>query len=441
MHSHLFGVIRFWWVDNPVDESPRAVSTARIRFVFSGVCVANRALFVVDGPKLETQSLLLAATLRVNGPKGTRLFAMVPKGKADDILPLTRQMFDACEVELLQFDQPEGQWSKPYPHGNKLLACAALAGQRPETCGRTTFLDTDMVCLRDFTKDMTDPLRLYAVPEGVPTWGRDPEEWQRAYSFFGLSVPPERVNLTRRNRIEYLPYFNAGLVSYCNGPLGKSGLSFAESWLKTATELDHFCPIPNKRPWLDQIALPLTLYREAIGWQALPDTYNYSISNRSNERRILKSRIAHYHRAVHLAAVPRLVESALAACLSCLPPKHHDALFDLLAPVIYPSPEDTLREMRQSLAVRDQAECAPAASEATKASTSATGLPLAICATMADPTTQPSATPAMVRAASGVLMPKPTITGRSVERLMRATSGATSAAWAAAAPVIPVTET
>ncbi|OZA00786.1 MAG: hypothetical protein B7Y02_18190, partial [Rhodobacterales bacterium 17-64-5] len=88
-----------------------------------------------------------------------------------------------------------------------------------------------------------------------------------------------------------------------------------------------------------------------------------------------------------------------------------------------------------------QAECAPSASALTMASTSATGLPAPISFTMAEPTTQPSATEAMLRAASGVLIPKPTITGRSVDRLIRATSGATSVATAAAAPVIPVTET
>jgi hypothetical protein len=68
-------------------------------------------------------------------------------------------------------------------------------------------------------------------------------------------------------------------------------------------------------------------------------------------------------------------------------------------------------------------------------------LALADALTMAEPTTQPSATPAMACAASGVEMPKPTITGRSVAALIRATSGPTSAACAAAAPVIPVIET
>ena len=57
------------------------------------------------------------------------------------------------------------------------------------------------------------------------------------------------------------------------------------------------------------------------------------------------------------------------------------------------------------------------------------------------PDDAPSATEAMARACSGVLIPKPTMIGRSVDRLIRATSGATSVAWAAAAPVIPVIET
>ena len=60
---------------------------------------------------------------------------------------------------------------------------------------------------------------------------------------------------------------------------------------------------------------------------------------------------------------------------------------------------------------------------------------------MAEPTTAPSATPATAAAVSGERMPKPTQTGRAVSALIRATSGAIAAAFASAAPVMPVIET
>jgi hypothetical protein len=292
--------------------------------------LGDRLVFVMDGPRLEAQALLLAASLAAYGPKDVARYAMRPKDSLQPISAATRHMLDACDVEICTFERPEAQWRKPYPHGNKLLACAALAEQVPASEGRTIFLDTDMICLGDFTEDMTDAARIYAVPEGVPTWGRNIADWQRAYDFFGLPLPQERVALTRRRRVESLPYFNAGLVSYPNAPLGRSGLGFAAAWLATASAFDH-CPIAKKRPWLDQITLPLTLYREGFDWTVLPDAYNYSISGRSNERQILKSRMVHYHRAVYLAQVPKLTQMALEACYVPLPRRYHADLHEVLA--------------------------------------------------------------------------------------------------------------
>jgi hypothetical protein len=80
------------------------------------------------------------------------------------------------------------------------------------------------------------------------------------------------------------------------------------------------------------------------------------------------------------------------------------------------------------------------AREATKASTSSTGLPAAISDTMAEPTTQPSATPAIASAVRR--LDAEAHDHRQVGRaLIRATSGPTSPACASAAPVIPVIET
>ncbi len=271
MHSHPFGVIRFWWVENPVDESPRAVSTARIRFVFSGVCVANRALFVVDGPKLETQSLLLAATLRVNGPKGTRLFAMVPKGKADDILPLTRQMFEACEVELLQFDQPEGQWSKPYPHGNKLLA--TLEKRDTEF---SAFFDSDVLCLRpNKVENIVLDGHVSLTPAASMVWGTG-KTWNLIYETCNMEMPEERIKLMRQKGARgRIPYFSSGLFSYPEQHRNADGKSFPEVWMDIAQTIDRNPDIPGRRPYLDQISLPLAIQKAGLKWNLLPEEQHF----------------------------------------------------------------------------------------------------------------------------------------------------------------------
>lgn len=115
-------------------------------------------------------------------------------------------------------------WARPYPHGNKILAAAS-----PREDAWSVFLDTDMVCAASLElASLQEPNRLALVPEGVPSWGKNSDRWERAYAHFGLEVPSERVRLTRRRRIEYLPYFNAGFVMFPNAPqsggaLGHSG--------------------------------------------------------------------------------------------------------------------------------------------------------------------------------------------------------------------------
>ena len=287
-------------------------------------------LFVVDGEGLEAQSLLLAASLAKHHPDRSQvaLIAYVSPRSAHSLTDATRALYAQCGVQMQALPSADGVWAKPYPHGNKILACAA-----PRKSNRSLFIDTDTVCLGALTGlDLADPDTVAAVPEGIPSWGKKPDHWQRAYDFFNLPVPTDRVTLTRGRKLESLPYFNAGFVSFSDLPRLGSAENFAQSWLQTAIDFDHNCGIKRKRPWLDQITLPLTMKRFGFEYRALHESWNFSISDRLKLHRAKKARLIHYHRGVHLkrldfhtdfiddavACVPAAMAEALLAQLSGL---------------------------------------------------------------------------------------------------------------------------
>jgi hypothetical protein len=82
-------------------------------------------IFVVDGKGLETQALLLAASIARHHDLGGPVSAVayVSDRSQATLDPATRARFDACGVEVAALPDGTGRWKKPYPHGNKLLAC------------------------------------------------------------------------------------------------------------------------------------------------------------------------------------------------------------------------------------------------------------------------------------------------------------------------------
>ena len=287
-------------------------------------------LFVVDGPGLEAQSLLLAASLAKHHPDRSQvaLIAYVSPRSAGSLSEVTRTLYAQCGVQMQALPSADGIWAKPYPHGNKILACAA-----PRSSSRSLFIDTDTVCLAALTGlDLADPDAVALVPEGLPTWGKEPDKWPRAYDFFNLPLPTERVQLTRGRQLEYLPYFNGGFVSFSDLPRPGSGENFAQSWLQTAIDFDRGCAIKGKRPWLDQITLPLTMQRFGFSYQVMPELWNFSIADRLRLHRAKKARLIHYHRFIYLKKLD-FYASFIDDAVACVPTDMVDALLAQLSGV------------------------------------------------------------------------------------------------------------
>ncbi len=261
---------------------------------------------MVDGELLELQSITLALSLhRMHGHHHhVRNYAYVsPRSK--DLPELFAFVYDTCKIEVRDLPDPEGFWFKPYPHGNKILACS-----EPRKEAWTTFLDTDIIVCKDISGlRYQQDAEFLAVPEGLPTWGKEPDKWPRAYAHIGQNIPKERVTLVRGREVQYLPYFNAGFLSFSETATGSNGTRFGTEWLKLASDFDKRCPVSSKRPWLDQITLPLTLYKHGIRWKALTDHYNYSLSNRDKiRRREMASKVIHYHSFKYMEGRPYLAD-------------------------------------------------------------------------------------------------------------------------------------
>lgn len=131
----------------------------------------NQFIFIMDDARLEAQSLLLMATLDRHCAGRAKLIAYVPEARLAGLSGLTHAMVAACQAEIRSFAVAKRFWRKPYPHGNKIIACADAERQAAPDVRRITFLDSDMLALADLTKHLPQGEAVLAVPEGIATWG------------------------------------------------------------------------------------------------------------------------------------------------------------------------------------------------------------------------------------------------------------------------------
>lgn len=268
-------------------------------------------IYVLDPPALTRDSIILLSSIR-HVLKDVKVIAYTPQDKAEFLLPYVREFYDRMGAEIRLMAPTEG-FSPPYKQGNKILACL----QERDT-PHTLFLDTDTAIMPAFDPAaLTLPDRVAVVPEGVQGWGGNPGSWEYVYEKFGLPFPQERVRLVRSGKL-VLPYFNAGMIAF------PTGSDFAARWFEVATALDADPEVKNKRPWLDQIALPLAIRLAGLAPQVMDRTWNLSISHPGQERHHERSfndinavdaRIVHFHQPRYFTGTRflPLIDSAIAA--------------------------------------------------------------------------------------------------------------------------------
>ena len=224
---------------------------------------------VIDPPALLLDSIILSCTLRMHFPEA-EVIAYCPETKRDLVPPYVAEFYRHTGVDL-RF-MPAGEFQPYYKQGNKIVAAC-----QPRSSTHSIFLDTDIAIARSFDINLLAKAgQVGVVPEGKFTWGKDQSWWDRVYEKFDMPIPQERVRLSRVP-LPSIPYFNAGMISF------PTDSTFAAEWMAVALALDAYDDIPHRRPWQDQIALPLAIQRSGLTADVLDPIFNLSLTRNLNK--------------------------------------------------------------------------------------------------------------------------------------------------------------
>jgi len=231
--------------------------------------------FIVEPPGYQHMAVYLAASIRENFGREVAMVGYCPAHRIPeldrDAVALLAQM--GCEVRPMQ---TEGRFDPPYPHGNKMIATL----QERET-DFSCFLDSDILFLRP-----NDPANLIReghvslTPAASMGWaGQD--IWPVIYETAGLPMPQERIRLMNQTKgQDRMPYFSSGLFVFPEKHRNADGLRFPEAWMQVAAQLEANPAIPAKRPYLDQMTLPLAIRKAGLDWNILPKEQHFILGGR-----------------------------------------------------------------------------------------------------------------------------------------------------------------
>ncbi len=227
--------------------------------------------FIVEPPNYLYMGCHLAASIRKFLPPEVQVIGYCPKHRWAEMEREPLEVLRRLRVEVRPIEA-EGAFDPAYPHGNKILATLA-----PKDTDFAAFLDSDMLFLQPcLVEELVSPGQIGMVAASSMRWAPQ-TVWDQIYGTFGMAVPDQRITMNRDKRQLVVPYFNAGLIMVDEGWRSPQGQRFAEVWMDTAQTLDR-TEIDNRRPYLDQMTLPVATFRAGMTWNILPEKYNYSIN-------------------------------------------------------------------------------------------------------------------------------------------------------------------
>jgi hypothetical protein len=94
-------------------------------------------------------------------------------------------------------------------------------------------------------------------------------------------MPEERIRLmNQRGGKDRMPYFSSGLFCFPEAHRNDEGRRFPEVWMDVADRIEAAPGIPAKRPYLDQMTLPLAIRKAGLDWHILPKEQHYILGGR-----------------------------------------------------------------------------------------------------------------------------------------------------------------
>ena len=226
--------------------------------------------FIVEPPKYDLMACYLAGSLRQQFGQTVALVGYCPDSKIDsiskDVIAVLAKL--GCEVRPFKV---AGRFDPDYPHGNKLLATL-----EPRDTEFSAFFDSDVLCLRpNKVENIVLEGHVSLTPAASMIWGTT-KTWNVIYETCGMPLPEDRFKLMRQkgNRAR-IPYFSSGLFSFPERHRNVEGKSFPEVWMDIAQTIDKNDEIPGRRPYLDQISLPLAIQKAGLRWNILPEEQHF----------------------------------------------------------------------------------------------------------------------------------------------------------------------
>lgn len=231
--------------------------------------------FIVEPPRFDFMACYLAASLRQWFGQEVALVGYCPETKIGTISKEITELLARLGCDLRPF-AVAGRFTPDYPHGNKLLA--TLEKRDTEF---SAFFDSDILCLRpNNVENLIAEGRVCLTPAASMAWGTS-ETWKLIYATCDMAMPTERIRLMRQSgKRERIPYFSSGLFSFPEQHRNAEGMTFPEVWMDIAQRIDKNEEIPGRRPYLDQMSLPLAIQKAGLHWHILPDEQHYILGGK-----------------------------------------------------------------------------------------------------------------------------------------------------------------
>lgn len=225
--------------------------------------------FIVEAPSYQYMACYLAASIRKHMSPDVQLVGYCPAHKMDQVDPAAVETLRRmrCDVRPME---TEGKFSPDYPHGNKILSCL-----EPRDTEFSGFVDSDVLMIRDNTlENLVKPGHVSASVAASMYWAPQ-TVWDQIYGGLGMQVPEDRVMLMRDKRKPMIPYYSSGFVLFPETHRTDDGMSFPQVWMDTAQKVDAIEGLQNKRPYLDQMSLPLAIKRAGLEWNELVEEQHF----------------------------------------------------------------------------------------------------------------------------------------------------------------------
>ena len=226
--------------------------------------------FIVEPPEYDVMACYLAASLRQQFGQTVALVGYCPAPKLDSVPAQVRTVLDRVGCDLRGFAVGD-RFDPPYPHGNKLLATL-----EPRDTEFSCFMDSDVLCIRpNLVENIVKEGHVSLSKAASMNWA--PQTiWDDIYRICEMQMPVERFRLMRQKRGEpKVPYFSSGLFSFPQQHRNADGKTFPQVWMDIAQKLDADPDLPKKRPYLDQMSMPLAIRAAGLDWNILPEEQHY----------------------------------------------------------------------------------------------------------------------------------------------------------------------